>query len=74
MVPEGRMVFADQTVRYNLVLGAYTRIAKDPRGVEEDVERTLDMFPRLRERARFLAASSRCSPSRAAFSRVRGCS
>jgi branched-chain amino acid transport system ATP-binding protein len=50
MVPEGRMVFADQTVRDNLVLGAYSRISSDPRGVEEDIEKTLGMFPRLRER------------------------
>ncbi|WP_232478594.1 ABC transporter ATP-binding protein [Roseomonas rosulenta] len=50
MVPEGRMVFADQSVRDNLVLGAYSRIASDPRGVEEDIEKTLGMFPRLRER------------------------
>ena len=50
LVPEGRMVFADQSVRDNLVLGAYTRIAKDPRGVEEDIERTIAMFPRLGER------------------------
>ena len=29
MVPEGRMVFADQTVDDNLVLGGYSRIGKD---------------------------------------------
>jgi branched-chain amino acid transport system ATP-binding protein len=50
MVPEGRMVFADQTVRDNLVLGAYSRIASDPKGVEEDIEKTLELFPRLKER------------------------
>ncbi|MFM7689444.1 MAG: ABC transporter ATP-binding protein [Alphaproteobacteria bacterium] len=50
MVPEGRMVFADQTVRDNLVLGAYSRVASDPKGVEEDIEKTLDLFPRLKER------------------------
>jgi branched-chain amino acid transport system ATP-binding protein len=50
MVPEGRMVFADQTVRDNLVLGAYSRISSDPQGVEEDIEKTLGLFPRLKER------------------------
>ncbi len=50
MVPEGRMVFADQSVRDNLVLGAYTRIRQDPRGVNEDIEKTIAMFPRLGER------------------------
>ncbi len=50
MVPEGRMVFADQTVRDNLVLGAYARISSDPKGVAADIDRTLEMFPRLRER------------------------
>ena len=50
MVPEGRMVFADQSVRDNLVLGAYSRIKQDPRGVAEDIEKTLTMFPRLGER------------------------
>ncbi|MBX9748374.1 MAG: ABC transporter ATP-binding protein [Roseococcus sp.] len=50
MVPEGRMVFADQSVRDNLVLGAYSRIKQDPRGVDEDIEKTIAMFPRLGER------------------------
>ena len=50
MVPEGRMVFADQTVHDNLVLGAFTRVAGDPSGVAADIERTLEMFPRLRDR------------------------
>jgi branched-chain amino acid transport system ATP-binding protein len=50
MVPEGRMVFADQSVRDNLVLGAYSRIRQDPRGVAEDIEKTIAMFPRLGER------------------------
>ena len=50
LVPEGRMVFADQSVRDNLVLGAYTRIAKDPQGVKRDIEQAIAMFPRLGER------------------------
>ena len=50
MVPEGRMVFADQSVRDNLVLGAYSRIKSDPGGVQADIDNTLTMFPRLGER------------------------
>jgi branched-chain amino acid transport system ATP-binding protein len=57
MVPEGRMIFGDQTVRDNLLLGAYTRLATDKAGVAEDTERVLTLFPRLRERLDQLGAS-----------------
>ena len=50
MVPEGRQVFADQTVEDNLILGAYLRVGKDDAGVKADMERTLALFPVLRER------------------------
>ena len=50
MVPEGRQVFADQTVYDNLLLGAYVRIGRDDAGVTRDVERVLELFPRLQER------------------------
>lgn len=50
MVPEGRQVFADQTVEDNLILGAYLRTAKDEAGVKVDMERVLGLFPVLRER------------------------
>jgi branched-chain amino acid transport system ATP-binding protein len=48
-VPEGRRVFARLTVRENLLMGAYRSPA---RGAElaADLERVLDLFPRLRER------------------------
>jgi branched-chain amino acid transport system ATP-binding protein len=46
LVPEGRLIFPDQTVLDNLRLGAYGR-----RGdVSEDVERHFARFPILRER------------------------
>ena len=57
MVPEGRMIFGDQTVRDNLLLGAYTRLSSDKAGVAEDTERVLTLFPRLRERLDQLGAS-----------------
>lgn len=50
MVPEGRQIFADQTVEDNLVLGSYVRIGRDDAGVKADTERVLTLFPRLRER------------------------
>jgi branched-chain amino acid transport system ATP-binding protein len=47
--PEGRGVFPDQTVRDNLLLGAYTKGARDPQ-VEESLQREYKRFPRLKER------------------------
>lgn len=49
MSPEGRGVFADQTVRENLMLGAYSR-KKDSAGTEAAIEREFARFPRLKER------------------------
>ena len=45
-VPEGRRIFANLTVRENLQMGAYLRRT----GIEAAYERTLTLFPRLRER------------------------
>ncbi|MBK5957684.1 ABC transporter [Rhodoplanes elegans] len=47
LVPEGRQVFPDLSVRDNILLGAHTR---SDREIEADAERLLDLFPRLRER------------------------
>jgi ABC-type branched-subunit amino acid transport system ATPase component/ABC-type branched-subunit amino acid transport system permease subunit len=47
LVPEGRLVFPDQTVLDNLRLGAYSR--RDA-GVAADIEHQLARFPVLRER------------------------
>ena len=49
MSPEGRGVFADQTVRENLMLGAYSR-KSDPAATAAAMEREFKRFPRLRER------------------------
>ena len=48
LVPEGRRVFANLTVLENLKVGAYLR--KDKDGIERDIEKVYDMFPRLKER------------------------
>jgi branched-chain amino acid transport system ATP-binding protein len=46
--PEGRRVFSRMTVRENLELGAYTRSSRSE--FSADLERVLEVFPRLRER------------------------
>jgi branched-chain amino acid transport system ATP-binding protein len=48
MVPENRRLFGDMTVSENLELGAYQR--SDRAAIEEDRERVLETFPRVRER------------------------
>lgn len=47
-VPEGRRVFSEQSVKENLLLGAYYR--KDKAEIEKDLKYVYDLFPRLRER------------------------
>ena len=54
-VPEGRRVFAQQTVEDNLLLGAYAR--KDKDGIQKDLEHVYDLFPRLLERKKQLAGT-----------------
>ena len=48
MVPENRRLFGNMTVAENLELGAYQR--RDHAAIEEDRERVLETFPRVRER------------------------
>ena len=55
MVPEGRGVFARMTIVENLLMGAYTR--DDAGGVQADVDRMFETFPRLKERAQQLAGT-----------------
>jgi branched-chain amino acid transport system ATP-binding protein len=47
-VPQGRGTFPELSVLDNLHVGAYVR--KDRKGIEEDIDRWMDVFPRLRER------------------------
>jgi branched-chain amino acid transport system ATP-binding protein len=47
IVPEGRRIFSRLTVRENLLLGAFVHAGPD---VAADLERVLELFPRLRER------------------------
>ncbi|KGF82033.1 ABC transporter ATP-binding protein [Massilia sp. JS1662] len=57
--PEGRRVFATMTVTDNLLLGAFPRFTRSrPKGdVHHDLERALELFPRLKERRTQLAGT-----------------
>ena len=54
LVPEGRYVFADQSVEDNLKLGGYLR---DSREVNNGIAEIYNLFPRLKERKDQLAGS-----------------
>jgi branched-chain amino acid transport system ATP-binding protein len=49
MCPEGRQVFAEMSVVENLEMGAHTRTDNEQKS---DIEKMLDLFPVLRERAK----------------------
>jgi branched-chain amino acid transport system ATP-binding protein len=57
--PEGRRVFATMSVTDNLLLGAFPRLTGSrPRGdVQADLERAMELFPRLKERRQQLAGT-----------------
>jgi branched-chain amino acid transport system ATP-binding protein len=55
LVPEGRELWPQLTVRENLELGAYGARARPHAG--QNLEKIFDMFPRLRERSGQLAGS-----------------
>ncbi len=58
LVPEGRGIFGDQTVRDNLMLGALPRgEGTDAASISRDLEEQLALFPALRERLNMLAGS-----------------
>lgn len=49
LVPEGRGIFANMTVRDNLEMGAFTRNSREE--IEKSVAEVFSLFPQLRERA-----------------------
>jgi len=57
--PEGRRVFATMSVTDNLTLGAFPRLTGSrPKGdVKGDLERAMELFPRLKERRNQLAGT-----------------
>ncbi len=52
--PEGRRIFPRLTVIENLQMGAFTRDKED---ITPDIERVMDLFPRLRERTHQLGGT-----------------
>jgi branched-chain amino acid transport system ATP-binding protein len=52
--PEGRRIFSRMSVLENLQMGAFTR---DQKTIGPDIERVLDLFPRLRERTHQLGGT-----------------
>jgi branched-chain amino acid transport system ATP-binding protein len=48
LVPEGRRIFSDLTVRENLAMGAYTQSQKS--GAESSLAQVFSLFPVLKER------------------------
>jgi branched-chain amino acid transport system ATP-binding protein len=57
--PEGRRVFSTMSVTDNLTLGAFPRLTGSrPKGdVKHDLEKAMDLFPRLKERRTQLAGT-----------------
>lgn len=49
LVPEGRQIFSNQTVRENLLLGMYSKYYKEKNLVNENLEKVLEMFPNLKK-------------------------
>ena len=49
LVPEGRRIFANLSVKENLLIGSYPR-RKDKDSIRQDLEEVLELFPRLKER------------------------
>ena len=55
LVPERRRLYANLTVRENLLMGAYLR--KDKAGIEADLEEMYQLYPILRERVKQFAGT-----------------
>ena len=53
-VPEGRRIFLQMSVQENLEMGAYTQPGA---GIDADLERVFQQFPRLKERRRQIAGT-----------------
>ena len=51
LVPENRLIFPHLTVKENLLAGAYARLAKERKKVEQDISAMYVRFPVLKERS-----------------------
>ena len=54
-VPEGRVIFANLTVKENLNMGAFLR--NDKSGIEKDMKRIFELFPIMKERENQIAGT-----------------
>ncbi len=55
VVPENRRIFGPMSVLENLQMGSYLR--HDKQGIQEDLDRVLKLFPRLKERLKQLGGT-----------------
>ncbi len=55
LVPERRRLYANLTVRENLLMGAHLRRDKD--GIQQDMEKMMNLFPIIRERLKQYAGT-----------------
>ena len=54
-VPEGRKLFPNMSVHENLLVGSYAKVTRARR--QENLERCMAMFPKLKERSKQMAGS-----------------
>lgn len=55
LVPERRRLYANLTVKENILMGAYLR--KDKAGIQEDMNKMFDLFPILKQRVKQYAGT-----------------
>lgn len=49
LVPEGRQIFANLTVRENLILGMYSKYRKEKNNIKDKIDKMIEMFPGLKK-------------------------
>ncbi|HEV8624060.1 MAG TPA: ABC transporter ATP-binding protein [Acidimicrobiia bacterium] len=57
LVPEGRLLFSEMTVMDNLLAGAYLRLGRRRAGAGDELDRVMELLPRLAERRVQLAGT-----------------
>ncbi|AYA75573.1 branched-chain amino acid ABC transporter ATP-binding protein [Bacillus sp. Y1] len=57
LVPEGRQIFSNLTVKENLLLGMFSKYYKEKKLAEENLTKILDMFPGLKKHLKNLGGN-----------------
>ncbi|MGS2777013.1 ABC transporter ATP-binding protein [Robertmurraya sp. GLU-23] len=57
LVPEGRQIFTNLTVKENLLLGMFSKYYKEKKLAEENLTKILDMFPGLKKHLKNLGGN-----------------